>query len=316
MTRPLLHALFCGAFACSASLSALAADKLDVVASFSILGDMVREVGGDHVAVTELIGPGGDTHSFSPSPSDAGRLSNAELVVFNGLNFEGWMERLIDATGYAGELVIASQGVSPLTGAEHHHADDAHEEHDDDHAGHGHAHGGFDPHAWQDLRNAEIYVANIRDGLIAIDPDNAEDYRANAQRYTGEIRALDDQIRQLIDALPEDATVVTGHASFGYFSHAYGLRFIAPVGLSTESEASAANMGELVRMLRAERVSALFYENMTNPSTLRQLAEESGLPIAGTLYADALTADGEGSTYLGMMRHNAELLDQALSTAD
>ncbi|GEN27844.1 metal ABC transporter substrate-binding protein [Halovibrio variabilis] len=307
--------------------AAMANERVQVVTSFSILADMVENVGGEHVEVTSLVAADGDAHVYSPSPGDARSLANADLVVFNGLLFEGWMERLISASDYSGALVTATDGIEALSFAEHEdhnehghedHDEHAHEEHGhDDHEAHeehaGHEHGNQDPHAWQDMHQAEVYVANIRDGLIAADADNADAYRANAEQYLHEMAEVDAEIRTLINEIPASTSVITGHDSFGYFSSAYGVHFLSPVGLSTEADPSGASMAALVDVIEQENVKALFHENMTNQSIITQLAEETGLPIAGTLYADALAAEGEASTYLGMMRHNAHVLNDALA---
>ena len=304
--------------------AAMANERVQVVTSFSILADMVENVGGEHVEVTPLVAADGDAHVYSPSPGDARSLANADLVVFNGLLFEGWMERLISASDYNGPMVTATDGIEPLSFAaheehghddhdehDHGHDDHDHEEHADEHAGHDH--GNRDPHAWQDMHQAEVYIANIRDGLIAADADNADAYRTNAEQYLQEMAEVDDEIRALIDEIPASTSVITGHDSFGYFSSAYGVTFLSPVGLSTEADPSGASMAALVDVIEQENVKALFHENMTNQSIITQLAEETGLPIAGTLYADALAAEGEASTYLGMMRHNAHVLHDALA---
>ncbi|MCH4565204.1 zinc ABC transporter substrate-binding protein [Halomonas sp. EGI 63088] len=319
-------ALVIGTSAMLALPAAVAAERIQVIASFSILADMVENVGGEHVAVTSLVGPDSDTHVFSPSPGDARALADADLVVFNGLRFEGWMERLIDSSDYAGPLVVTSEGVDQLDYPGHapdrahghdDHDDHAHDDHEDEgHADEGHDdhdHGDQDPHAWQDLALGQVYVVNIRDGLIEADPDNAEAYEANAERYINEIEATGDEIRELLTEIPASTSVITGHDSFGYFSQAYGLRFLSPVGLSSEAEPSAADMARLIDVIREQNVQALFHENMTSPAVINQLAEETGLPIAGTLYADALATEGEASTYLGMMRHNAKTLHDALA---
>ncbi|WP_282041091.1 metal ABC transporter solute-binding protein, Zn/Mn family [Halomonas alimentaria] len=296
--------------------TAHADERVQVLASFSILADMVENVGGEHVAVTALVGPDSDAHVYSPRPTDARALAEADLVVFNGLQFEGWMERLVEASDYAGPLVVASDGLAAMREEPETPAADDHEVHEghDDHGDHdGHDHGDLDPHGWQDLNAGKRYVANIRDGLIQADPDNAEAYEANAERYLDEIKATDTEIRALIAEIPAATSVITGHNSFGHFAHAYGLRFLSPQGLSTEADPSAADMAALIEVIREQEVRALFHENMTSPALLEQLAEETGLPIAGTLYADALASEGEASTWLGMMRHNANTLHDALA---
>ncbi|WP_229359009.1 metal ABC transporter solute-binding protein, Zn/Mn family [Halomonas salipaludis] len=322
-TKPFALSLLLGS-AGLVTLSPLQADeRIEVVASFSILADMVHNVGGEHVNVTPLVSADSDAHVFSPSPTEARAIAEADLVVFNGLQFEGWMERLIDSSDYSGPLVTATDGIERVAyhGHDQEHAhghdDHGHDDHDHGHDDHDdHDHGEYDPHAWQDLALAQTYVVNIRDGLIEADPDNEAAYRDNAERYINEIDATDAEIRELLTEIPPSSTIITGHDSFGYFSNAYGLRFLSPVGLSTEAEPSAANMAELIDVIREQNVQALFHENMTSPAIINQLAEEAGLEIAGTLYADALAAEGKASTYLGMMRHNAMTLHEALADPD
>lgn len=307
LSRP--FALLAGVSTLLALPAALAAERVQVVTSFSILADMIENVGGEHVEVTALVGPDSDAHVYSPRPTDARALAEADLVVFNGLQFEGWIERLIDASDFAGPLVVATDGIAArLTAAE----DDGHDDHDDG-DDHGHDHGPIDPHAWQDLGMGPLYVANILAGLIEADPDHSAAYRASAERYLDEVAATDRELRELLGEIPAGTSVITGHDSFGHFARAYGLRFLSPQGLSTETEPSAANMARLIDVIREENVRALFHENMTSPAMIDQLAEETGLPVAGTLYADALASEGEASSWLGMMRHNARTLHDALA---
>ena len=276
-----------------------AADGLNVVASFSILGDMAKAVGGDRVAVTTIVGPDADSHVYEPKPADAVAMSRADLVVLNGLGFEGWMARLREASGYTGPLVIASDGVV------------THELAEDDH---GHAHG-LDPHAWQSLGNGLIYARNIRDGLCIADAAGCDVYTANAAAYGDALTALDTQIRADIAAIPEpQRQVITSHDAFGYFAAAYGVTFLAPEGISTESEASAAGVARLITQIRETGITALFIENMSDGRLIAQIAAETGVTPGGTLYADALSPpDGPAPTYIDMFRHNASLLIAAMT---
>jgi len=278
-----------------------AADKVKAVASFSILGDMVREVGGDRVDVATLVGPNGDAHVFTPTPADAKTLASAAVFFVNGLGFEGWMERLEKSSGFKGKVVVISKGVAPRSMVE--------EE------------GGkpetiTDPHAWQDLANGKLYVANIRDGLIAADPEGKAAYEANAAKYLDELAKEEAAVKQAIAALPEDRRkIITSHDAFGYFGAAYGLTIIAPEGVSTESEASAQDVAKIIRQIKAEHIPAVFIENITDHRLLEQIARETGAKIGGTLYSDALSPpDGPASTYLDMFRHNAGALTAALSS--
>ncbi|MGZ8416620.1 MAG: metal ABC transporter substrate-binding protein [Methyloceanibacter sp.] len=281
--------------------SAGAADRVKAVASFSILGDMVKQVGGDRVDVAVLVGPDGDAHVFSPTPADAKTLAGAQLFFVNGLGFEGWMERLEKSSGFKGKTIVASTGVKPRSMVE--------EE------------GGTpetitDPHAWQDLENGKLYVANIRDGLIAADPDGKSVYEANAAKYLDAIAKEEMAVKQALAALPEASRkIITSHDAFGYFGAAYGLEIIAPEGVSTESEASAQDVAKIIRQIREEKIQAVFIENITDHRLLDQIARETGAKIGGTLYSDALSgADGPAATYLDMFKHNVGALTAALSS--
>lgn len=279
-----------------------AAEKLPVVASFSILADLVQVVGGERVAVTSLVGPDADAHVFDPTPQDAVRIARARLVVVNGLGFEGWQQRLLQAARYQGEVVVASTGVRPRG-----------HEHQGEHA-QGHEHGHLDPHAWQDPQNVMLYVANIAAALARADPKGAAIYRANAASYQLLLRELDAWAGARFAHIPVNRRrAVTAHAAFDYLAARYGLRLSALQALSTESEPSARAMGELVRRMRADGTAAVFAENMHNARLLRQLAGEAGVTVGGKLYSDALSAPrGPAPTYLALMRYNVNQLADSM----
>ena len=299
-----------------------AASKIPVVASFSILGDLVKEVGGDRVAVTTLVGPNGDAHVFQPAPADAKKVASAQIVFVNGLGFEGWIDRLVKASGTKAEIVVATKGITPREMAdedEDDHAAQGHKDHDHDHAKkgeHDHDHGGTDPHAWQSVANAEIYVANIRDALIAADPAGKAAYEANASAYTAKLEALDAQVKAAMAAIPESRRrIITSHDAFGYFGAAYGIEFIAPQGVSTESEASAKDVARIIRQIKAENIPAVFMENISDPRLVKRIAKETNAKIGGELFSDALSDDkGPASTYIDMMKNNITQLSSALSS--
>ena len=276
-----------------------AADKIPAVATFSILADMTARVGGDRVSVVALVGPQEDAHVFQPSPAAAAAVSKARIVISNGLGFEGWMDRLVSSAGYNGPVVVASTGVAVLNAA------------DEDHE----SNGGADPHAWQDMSNAVVYVENIRKGLCAADADGCETYAKNAETYTAEIAALQAKITTDLAALSSDKRkVITSHDAFGYFAKAYGVVFLAPVGISTDSEASAKDVARLIRQIRTEKVTALFVESISSTRLIEQIGRETGIKAGGVLYSDALSkADGPAATYLDMMRHNARELTRAMA---
>ena len=291
--------------AVAATSPSWAADKLRVVATFTVLGDMVKNVGGEHVALTTLVGPDGDAHVYEPTPADARALAEADLVLVNGLGFEGWIDRLVKASGYKGPVVVASEGIALLRVEEEDH-------------GHGHGHhdeGEFDPHAWQDLVNGRLYVINIARALAAADTARAEDYRRRAEAYDLKLVTLDRDIRSRLEDVPaERRKVITSHDAFQYFGRAYGIGFHAPVGLSTEDEPSAGEVAALIRQMRDEGIRTLFVDNITDARLVQQLAREAEAVIGGTLYSDSLSgADGPASTYLDMFRHNANEIVKAFT---
>ncbi|MFD6317154.1 metal ABC transporter substrate-binding protein [Methylorubrum thiocyanatum] len=292
------------------SLAAAEDAKLKAVATFSILADLVAQVGGDRVAVTSLVGPDADAHGYAPTPGDARKLAEANLIVVNGLGFEGWMERLIKASGSKAPLVVASKNVKTIAGS--------HDHDDHDHGDHGHDHGEgdhADPHAWQNVANVKLYVANIRDGLTAADPANAGLYTANAAAYTQKLDALDAEIRAALAAIPQERRrIITTHDSFGYFSAAYGMRFLAPQGISTDSEAGPKDVARIIRQIRRDKVPAVFVESIADPRLMQQIARESGAKVGGRIYSDALSAPGGPAPgYLEMMRSNLTAFREALS---
>jgi zinc/manganese transport system substrate-binding protein len=286
------------------ALPARALDPRPAVASFSILADMLREVGGSNLAIDTIVGPEMDAHGFQPAPSDAQKLARARFVVINGLGFEGWMPRLIRASGFKGTQITASRGIATIKPAHGH-----------GHS-HGHSHGDeADPHVWQDPRRAQAMVRTIAEGLAGADREGAEAYRANAARYVAELQALDAWVTEQFASIPRARRrVVTSHDAFGYFGARYGIDFLSPQGLSTRSEPSAQGIARLVQQIRRERITALFIETGANPRVLEQVAAESGARIGGKLFADALSAPGgPAPSYVALVRHNTRAIAEALA---
>lgn len=310
------------AFAVSAATSSFAAQKLPVVASFSILGDVVSEVGGDRIELKTIVGPDGDAHVYQPTPADAATITDAAIVFINGAGFEGWIERLIKASGYKGPVVKATKGVKLLEVGSHDDDDHDKKEHKSKSGekaahDHHHHHGDQDPHAWQDVDNVIIYTANVRDGLCKVDAAGCETYTQNAAAYTKKLKALDSEIRKKLDSIAEGKRkVITSHDAFGYFAKSYGVTILAPQGISTESEASASDVARLIDQIRAEGIRAVFVENISDPRLIEQIARETDAKIGGQLFSDALSkANGPAGTYIGMMRNNAALIAGALSSS-
>jgi zinc/manganese transport system substrate-binding protein len=284
-----------------AILPASAQSKLKVVATFSILGDLVREVGGDQVELAVLVGADADAHTYQPKPSDARTLVEAQALVSNGLGFEGWIDRLAKAAPFKGRAIVATAGVATLQGAASH----GH--------GHGHSHShaqGPDPHCWQDVGRVRRYVSNIVAGLAAADTANASAYRERGQSYDKRLVELDQWVKAEIAKVPAaQRRAITGHDSFRYFAAAYGVQFFAPRGVTTDSEPSAKDVAALIRQVREQKIKALFVENMSNPGLVQQIARESGGVVGPRLYSDALSApNGPAPTYEAMMRHNVTAL--------
>jgi len=268
-----------------------AQDRLNVVASFSILGDFVRNVGGDRVNVVTLVGADGDAHVYAPTPGDARKVTDAKLVFINGLGFEGWLPRLVQSAGGKARVVTATEGISALRlGSE------------------------ADPHAWQSVPSAKLYVTNIRDALMTAAPADATLFQANAAAYLAKLDALDREVREAVARIPQSRRkVISTHGAFGYFADTYGIAFVAPLGVSTESEASARDIAAIITQIKAMKIPAVFLENISDPRLIRQIAAEAGATAGETLYSDSLTGEkGDAPTYIDMVRHNIKALTRAL----
>jgi zinc/manganese transport system substrate-binding protein len=280
---------------------ARAQGPLPVVASFSIVGDLVQQVGGPDIALQVLVGPASDAHAVQPTPAMARTVAGARVLFSNGLGFEGWMARFLKAANFQGRHVVLSDGLKPLKAAS-------------TNGGHGHAHD-VDPHAWQDVAAAVHYVQAIQRGLCEADAPRCPAYRQRAQASTQRLHALDREIRAGWAAVPpERRKLISSHDAFGHYAAAYGVRFLAPQGLSTEAEASARGVAALVRQIKAENVRALFVETIADPRLIEQIGRETGVQPAGALYSDALSdASGPAASYEALMRHNTTLMLRALT---
>ena len=269
-----------------------AKERLNVVASFSILADFVREVGGERVEVTTLVGANGDVHVYTPAPQDVKKIADARLVFVNGLGLEGWLTRLLQSSPGKPSVVVVTNGITPLRlGSQ------------------------ADPHAWQSVENAKVYVKNIRDALVQADVADADYFRRNADRYLVELDALDRAVRNEVEKIPpERRKVISTHYAFGYFARSYGVEFIAPSGVSTEAEPSAGDVAAIITRIKRDEVPAVFLENISDDRLMRRISEETGAAVGGTLYSDSLTDEkGVAPTYIAMVNHNIRALTSALS---
>ena len=275
-----------------AAIPAAAQDRIKGVASFSILGDMVRQVTGDLAEVTTIVGPAADAHVYTPNAADAKEVTNAEMIFVNGLGFETWSQTLIETSGTKARVFVAPEGITPLK-----------------------VDGEIDPHAWNSLTNGMKYVANIAERMAEADPENAATYKANAVAYTAKLKELHNSARDQLKGLSADQrTVLTAHDAFGYLEAAYGLTFLAPVGIGTESEPSARDLAKLIDHLKEVGAGALFVENITSPSLVQQIARETGIQIGGRLFSDALSQRGGAATsYEKRFEHNLGPLMRALN---
>jgi zinc/manganese transport system substrate-binding protein len=295
ITRRTMLVVAIGLLMTAAPAAAQDAGKLKVLATFSILGDLVKNVGGDRVEVTTLVGPNSDAHVYAPAPADAKKVADAKVVITNGLGFEGWIGRLVKASGSKAPVVVASKGIKERKAP----------------GGHGH---GADPHAWQSVANVKVYVGNIRDALAAADPAGKAAYDANAAAYLAKLDALDRDVKAAVAAIPADRRkIITSHDAFGYFQQAYGIDFIAPQGVSTEAEPSARDVARIITQVKKQKIPAVFLENITDARLMERIAQETGARIGGKLYSDALTDDkGDAPSYIELMRHNIKTLSSAL----
>ena len=276
---------------------AFAQDKLKVVATFSILADIVRNIAGERGEVIALVGPNGDAHVYTPTPADVRTVNTARVIVTNGLGYEGWISRLVAAAGTKAGIVVASTGVKARQSTD------------------SHGHAGADPHAWQSVANVKTYAANIRDALIEADPAGKTTYEANTAAYLARLDTLDKDIRDTVARIPpERRRVITSHNAFGYFKDAYGVDFVAPRGVSTETEASGRDVANIITQIRQQKIPAVFLENITEQRAMERIAAETGVKIGGNLLSDALTDDkGVAPTYIDLMRYNVKQLAAALA---
>jgi len=282
------------------------AEKLAVVASFSILADFAQKVGGSEVSVTSLVGPNGDAHVYEPTPADVQKVTEARVIVVNGLGLEGWLSRLLEASDSKALVAEASRGVETIAPSEGgHETGEAAEE----------GHGGVDPHAFQDVSNAIIYVRNIAQAFCAAAVEACLSFQHNADDYVARLEALNAEVKAAVARIPQDKRrIITSHDAFGYFAHAYKVSFLAPEGISTDAEASAADVAKLIEQIRNEKASALFVENISDKRLIEQIARETGLKVSGVLFSDALSPpDGSASTYVQMMQHNVRTILEAIN---
>ena len=266
--------------------------RLKVVASFSILGDFVKNVGGDRVDVTSLVGADSDVHVYSPTPADARKIAEARLFVINEVGLEGWLPRLLEAAGSKASIINATSHITPLMVGSV-----------------------VDPHAWQSVTNASSYVITIGEALAAVDPPDAGFFRNNAASYLAKLDALDREVQQAVDQIPQSRRkVISTHNAFGYFEARYGIEFIAPLGVSTESEPSAREVAKIIAEVKAAHIPAVFLEKAGDPRLMRRISAETGAKIGGVLYSDSLTGEkGDAPTYIDLVRHNIRALTSALA---
>jgi zinc/manganese transport system substrate-binding protein len=303
MLKSIRAALAMSVITLTASVASSAfAEPLKVVASFTIIADFAKNVGGDRINLTTIVGPDGDAHVYEPSPADAVAMAGADVVLVNGLHFEGFLQRLVDASATKATIAVLTKGVTPINFKPEFADADAAEGAD------------TDPHAFQSIANAKIYVKNIADAFCTADAAGCDSYKANATAYNAKLDAVEGDVKAAIQSIPEEKRVViTSHDAFGYFEKAYGLTFLAPEGVSTESEPSAADVAKLVSQVKQDKAAAVFIENITNARLIEQIASETGIKVGGTLYSDALSQpEGPASTYIDLMHNNVAQIKGAI----
>ena len=294
-------------------------NRKKIVVSFSILEDLVSVIGGKRVHVTSLVRRNMDSHMFQPTPRQAKIVASADLVIMNGLGFEGWMERLVKASGYKGKTIVATDNIPKLKFEDDHDDHDDHKKDDhghkkdhDDH--HGHGHGEWDPHVWLSVPKMKIYVTNVAEAMSRMDPSSKTYYMKNLKKYISDLNNLDKFIRRSINSIPKkDRVVITSHEAFGHLSNEYGIEFLAPQGLSTETRASASKIASIVRFIKKHSVKAVFPENITDNRLIEQISKQTKIKIGASLYSDALSEkNGPAGTYLNYMRYNVNTIVNAL----
>ena len=267
------------------------ARELRVVASFSILADMVSEISGEAIEIESIVGPDADAHVYQPSVADAIAVAGADIIFVNGFGFETWSSSLISEAAGDTVVVITTEGITPIE-----------------------VDGSVDPHAWNSLKNGMVYVQNIAAALRELAPWSAGEVDANAKAYIQQLESIDRDIVRRVSRLPEsNRTVVTSHDAFGYLAEDYGLTFLAPQGIDSDAEPTARELAELIEQLKNVGAVALFAENVTSPALINQIAAETGLEVGGRLYSDALSVrGGPAKSYVDMFRHNADSILEAL----
>ncbi|WP_074380949.1 metal ABC transporter solute-binding protein, Zn/Mn family [Bartonella doshiae] len=286
------------------SFSASAHNKIRVVASFSILADLVKNVGGDSISISTFVGPNASIHIYEPTPRDVQALKNAHIIFINGLHLEGFIDRLITASGTKALLVEVSANIPPLNIQHQKHSAQEHNHYSD-----------IDPHAWQTIPNVEIYVKNIATAFCKIDQQSCVKYNRNSSAYIQKLKIAQETLKTKIATIPKDKRVIiTSHDAFSYFAKEYGFTMLAPQSASTETEATAADVAKLIKQIKTNKAAALFVENISNPRLIKQISRETGLKIGGTLYSDALSNEnGPAATYLDMMEHNIKTIIDAIT---
>lgn len=270
-------------------------NKIKVVSSASIFQDMAKNIGGDKITSESIVPVGGDPHTYTPKPSDVELVSSADLILINGLTFEGWITELIENSGTKAKVVLITEGIEPIKSLNYHNASD--------------------PHAWMNAQNGLKYAYNISAGLAAVDPDNALYYADNGSKYSAEIKKVDSYIKQQIATIPEAQRIlITSHDAFQYYGRAYDITLNAIMGISTESEAQSKDVQRVVNAIKVNKVPAVFIESTINPKMLQQIASDTGVKIGGELYADSIgEEDSEAPTYLKMLTHNTDVIVNALT---
>ena len=282
---------------------ALYAAPMPVVASFSILGDVAQQIGGERVAVQSLVGANQDAHAYNLTSSDIKKIREARLVLLNGLGLEkAELQRAVKQSKVAS--AEATAGIKPLAADEHHH------EHNH---GHDHDHGEFDPHVWNDPVLMQRYAANVAIALIKADPAGSRYYQQRFKDYQHVLNQLNNYANQQFGAVaPAKRKVLTGHDSFAYLGKRYQVKFISPQGVSSEAEPSARQITAIIRQIKAENVKAVFTENIKDGRMIARIAKETGVKVSGGLYADALSSGAPAGTYADMFRYNVRVMSEAM----
>lgn len=286
--------IVCFLFLFLLGVSLNAQDKIKIISSASMFTDMAKNIMTDDFEISTIVPVGGDPHKYNARPSDANKVSKADIVLVNGLTFEGWITELIENSGTKAKIVTLTEGITPISSLDYANSSD--------------------PHAWMDVSMSLTYIKNIKNALSEIKPEASDRINANYEKYSAQLKALDEEIKTKISSIPEAKRIlITSHDAFQYYGARYGVRLEAIMGISTEAEAQTSDITRVSRVIKESKVPSVFVESTINPKMLKQIAKDNKVGIGGELFADSLDdPEKPAGTYVGMLRYNTNTIVDGL----